>query len=86
MYFPYFVTYMAVGFVGSLAVFFWALSRGQFQDQQRARFLPLEVGPPATAARLTRKGKIETCGLFALVCCGLAGTAAVIVFALTQAR
>jgi hypothetical protein len=86
MYFPYFITYMAIGFAISLAVFLWALDRGQFRDQRRARFLPLE-GIPATApAKLSRKGRIETGGLFALACCGLAASASVIVFALTHGR
>jgi hypothetical protein len=86
MYFPYFIAYMTVGFVVSLAVFFWALDRGQFRDQRRARFLPLEGTPAAMPAKLSRKGLIETWGLFALVCCGLAGSAAVILFALTHSR
>ncbi|MCU0560973.1 MAG: cbb3-type cytochrome oxidase assembly protein CcoS [Desulfobacterales bacterium] len=86
MYFPYFIAYMAVGFAVSLGVFFWALNRGQFKDQERARYLPLEQRASAPAAKLTRKGRIETVGLFALACCGLAASATAIVFALTQAR
>jgi hypothetical protein len=77
---------MAVGFAVSLGVFFWALNRGQFKDQERARYLPLERQAALPAAKLTRKGLIETVGLFALACCGLAGSAAVIVFALTHTR
>ena len=42
MYYPYFIAYMAAGFIISLVVFFWALNSGQFKDQQRARFLPLQ--------------------------------------------
>ena len=45
MYYPYFITYIVVGFAVTLAVFFWALKNGQFRDQQRARFLPLEDEP-----------------------------------------
>jgi len=86
MYFPYFFTYMTVGMVLSLAVFLWALDRGQFRDQHRARFLPLEGSAAAAPAKLSRKGRIETGGLFALACCGLAGSVAVIVFALTHGR
>jgi hypothetical protein len=86
MYFPYYIAYMVAGFAVSLAVFFWALSRGQFRDQQRARFLPLEGAPAAALAKLSRKGLIETWGLFALAVCGLAGSVAVIIFALTHAR
>jgi nitrogen fixation-related uncharacterized protein len=84
MYFPYFIAYMAAGFTVSLVVFFWALNRGQFRDQQRARFLPLAGARGAAASKLTRRGRIETYGLIALVCCGLAGSVAVIVFALTH--
>jgi hypothetical protein len=84
MYFPYFAAYMTVGIAISLIVFFWALNRGQFRDQQRARFLALEGTPSVPAATLTRKGRIETWGLFALACCGLAGSVAVVVFALTH--
>ncbi len=86
MYFPYFVAYMVVGFTVSLALFFWALNRGQFRDQQRARFLPLEAGRSAAPAKLSRRGLVETWGLFALACCGLAGSAAVIIFTLIHAR
>lgn len=86
MYFPFFVAYMAIGFAISLGVFFWALGRGQFSDQQRARFLALEGGAPAAPARLTRRGRVETVALFALACCGLSGSIAAVVFALTHAR
>jgi len=86
MYFPYYIAYMAAGFGVSLAVFFWALSRRQFRDQQRARFLPLEGVPAGAPAKLSRKGLIETWGLFALACCGLAGSVAVVIFALTHGR
>jgi nitrogen fixation-related uncharacterized protein len=84
MYLPYFIAYMAVGFAVSMAVFVWAVNRGQFRDQQRARFLPLENTRASRPAPLSRKGRIETYGLIALVCCGLAGSVAVIVFALTH--
>jgi nitrogen fixation-related uncharacterized protein len=86
MYFPYFIVYMLVGFAVSLAVFFWALDRGQFRDQERARYLPLEQTAAAPAVKLTRKGLIETVGLFALVGCGLLASTAVIIFALTHSR
>jgi cbb3-type cytochrome oxidase maturation protein len=36
---------MVAGLVISLVVFFWALKNGQFKDQKRARFLPLEEQP-----------------------------------------
>jgi hypothetical protein len=71
------------GRLRSAWLFFWALNRGQFRDQQRARFCRWGARG-AAASKLTRRGRIETYGLIALVCCGLAGSAAVIVFALTH--
>ncbi len=48
MYYPFFLTYILTGVVIGGGVFLWALKNGQFSDQQRARFLPLEdVGPQA---------------------------------------
>jgi cbb3-type cytochrome oxidase maturation protein len=85
MYFPYFATYMIIGFGISLIVFFWALNRGQFQDQQRARFLPLEDDVAQPAARLSRISRIETSALWILACAGLAASGAVLVFALFSA-
>ena len=85
MYYPYFIAYMSAGFVISLVVFFWALNNGQFKDQQRARFIPLEVDPnrrPATASRFAR---IETIAIFSLVCLCLMCSVAIITFALMKA-
>ena len=41
MIYLFFVLYMITGFIISLCIFLWALKNGQFQHQQRARFLPL---------------------------------------------
>ena len=85
MYYPYFIAYMAAGFVISLVVFFWALNRGQFKDQQRARFLPLEDKPTTGPARLSRIGRLQTIILVALACSGLVVTAVAIVVSLILA-
>jgi cbb3-type cytochrome oxidase maturation protein len=84
MYYPYFIAYMALGFTISLVVFFWALNNGQFKDQQRARFLPLESERPAKPAVASRFARIETIVLFSLVCICLASSIAVITFALLK--
>jgi cbb3-type cytochrome oxidase maturation protein len=39
-YFPW-ILLMAASLLASLALFIWALKRGQFSDQDRARYLPL---------------------------------------------
>ena len=84
MYYPYFIAYMAAGFIISLAVFFWALNSGQFKDQQRARFLPLQQDPPAQPAKIPRFARIQTYALLSLVGLCLASAAAVVIFSLIK--
>ena len=81
MYYPYFITYIVIGLTLSVVVFFWALSRGQFQEQQRARFLPLQ-GEDLPPVRQSRLGKLEIYALLLLAVLGLAATAARLLFAL----
>ena len=80
MYFPYLITYMLAGFVISLVTFLWALNAGQFKDQQRARFLPLEGELETVHPRAPRHYRIKIVFLFALACSGLVATAAVIAY------
>jgi len=85
MYYPYFIAYMAAGFAISLVVFFWALNHGQFKDQQRARFIPLESDLDSRPAKTSRFFRIETVVLFTLLCLMLASSMAVVIFALHKA-
>ena len=82
MYFPYFITYIIVGFAISLAAFYWALKNGQFKDQKRARFLPLEDEPKASAAKISTLNRYEFYALMLLAIAGLAASGAVIIFSL----
>jgi cbb3-type cytochrome oxidase maturation protein len=84
MYYPYFITYMLAGFVISILVFVWALRNGQFRDQQRARFLPLERDVTGKPVRVSGMNRIEGYALFGLACLGLLATAAVLIFALVR--
>ena len=86
MYFPYFITYMAVGFVISLVVFFWALKNGQFRDQKRARFLPLEDELEPSVAKVSTFKRYEVYTLLFLALAGLAASGAVLVFSLLNAN
>lgn len=85
MYFPYFITYIVAGFALSLMVFIWALKTGQFQEQQRARFLPLEERMPSAPAKVSRWRRLEIYALFFLAGAGLLSSGAVLVFALMSA-
>jgi len=80
MYYPYFILYITVGFIVALAVFFWALTSGQFREQQRARFLPLENEPVFREKRVSRFNRYEAYVLLFLVSCGLLASGAVLVF------
>jgi cbb3-type cytochrome oxidase maturation protein len=84
MYYPYFIAYMAAGFVISLVVFFWALNSGQFKDQQRARFLPLQNDLQPKPAKVSRFARIQTFALFILICLCLASAVAVLIFSLLR--
>ena len=86
MYFPYFITYMAVGFVISLVVFFWALKNGQFKDQQRARFLPLEDERKASVEKASTIKRYEIYILMFLALAGLAASGAVLIFSLLNGK
>ena len=86
MYFPYFITYIVIGFGISLVVFFWALNHGQFKDQQRARYLPLEEETDLRGITGPKVKRFEIYALLILACAGLGASAAVLVFALLSAR
>ncbi len=77
---------MIVGFCITLCVFCWALKNGQFKDQQRARFLPLqeeeEERPPVNVSRLNR---YQAYVLFGLFVSALGSGAVVLVYALARA-
>ena len=70
MYFPYFITYIIVGFVITVLVFGWALKNNQFKNQDRARFLPLESEPVPTLIAATGFKRLEA---YILLLFGLAG-------------
>lgn len=72
--------YIGIGFAISLVVFLWALKRGQFKDQERARFLPLEDEPEPEKVTVTKFNNIEGYALIFLAIAGLSATVAVLVF------
>ena len=86
MYFPYLIAYMAAGFVISLVTFLWALNAGQFKDQQRARYLPLEGAPDTAPVIAPRYYRLKILILFVLACSGLVTTAAVIAYTILNAK
>ncbi|RJQ57447.1 MAG: hypothetical protein C4530_12485 [Desulfobacteraceae bacterium] len=91
MYYPYFMTYMFIGFGLSLLILLWALNSGQFKDQQRARFLPLQgetpsqpLPPSDPMSRMSRARRIEFYALIGLIVVGLMLTASVLGFSIIR--
>jgi len=82
MYFPYFMTYIGIGLFISFSVFIWALKNGQFKDQQRARFLPLEEDPTRRPVQVRPVRRYEVYALFLLALGGLSASGAVLIFAI----
>jgi cbb3-type cytochrome oxidase maturation protein len=65
---------MAAGLMISLGVFFWALQAGQFNDQQRARYLPLKDLPDNPPQGKSGPGRLEFYALWTLAGLGLVMT------------
>jgi cbb3-type cytochrome oxidase maturation protein len=82
MYYPYFIAYLIIGFVISVTVFIWAVKNGQFSDQQRARFLPLENETDSGIGAASKANRYEIYALFFLAFAGLGASAAVLIYAL----
>ena len=85
MYYPYFISYMLAGLVIALIVFAWAMKNNQFQEQGRARFLPLFDAPQQKSTPASRTGRIEAVALWSLIGLGVCVSLAVVVFALLRA-
>jgi len=85
MYFPYFMAYILIGLTLAVVVFVWAMKNGQFRDQQRARFLPLEEDHGPSQSRSSKARRWEIYGLIFLAIAGLAASAAVLVVSLLTA-
>jgi cbb3-type cytochrome oxidase maturation protein len=85
MYFPYFITYLLFGFGISGLVFLWALKNGQFSDQKRASFLPLQHDTESPPSRIRRCHRIEALALIAMACLGLLISVSVLALAMLRA-
>jgi len=85
MVFSFFAAYLVIGLGISSLVFFWALKNGQFSDQKRAAYLPLQHDIQGPALKIRRIHRIEGIALLAAACIGLLISASVIVFSLIQA-
>ena len=81
MYYPYFITYVLSGLIIALLVFIWSLKNGQFSDQRRARFLPLEEDNNPVVNQ-DRKKKFEIYAVIFILIAGVVSSIAILVYAL----
>ncbi len=45
MFLQFWILFMIVGLTVSMWIFYWAVRKGQFEEQDRAKYLPL-INPP----------------------------------------
>jgi nitrogen fixation-related uncharacterized protein len=55
MFYLFFLIYMAAGILICGLLFYWAVSTGQFRDQDRARYFPLSGQAPQAKDASTAK-------------------------------
>jgi cbb3-type cytochrome oxidase maturation protein len=81
MYYFFFIIIIFSGLFFGIVVFLWALKSGQFKEQQRARYLPLEDEPEAPNEVVSRSSKLQVYVLFCILIFGLIVSAAVVIYA-----
>jgi cbb3-type cytochrome oxidase maturation protein len=86
MYFPTWIILVTVSLGLSLAAFVWGLSSGQFSDQGRARYLPLQDEHPTPQAPTSWKTGAEIYVLFFVATMGLIGMVAAVVLSFCRAK
>jgi hypothetical protein len=67
-------------------VFIWALKNGQFKEQQRARYLPLDTEMDTGPATVNRFHRFQAYLLFGLVFSGLLASIVFVVFVLVKSK
>jgi len=55
VFYPFFLLYVFGGIAACAIVFYWAVANGQFQEQDRARYLPLSGEAPGPCTPSTSK-------------------------------
>jgi cbb3-type cytochrome oxidase maturation protein len=81
MYYFVFIIFIFSGLFFGIVVFLWALKSGQFKEQQRARYLPLEDEQEAPLIEVSRSSKLQSYVLFGILILGLVVVASVVVYA-----
>jgi cbb3-type cytochrome oxidase maturation protein len=81
MYYFFFIIIIFSGLFFGIVIFLWALKSGQFKEQQRARYLPLEDELQEPNKVVSRSSKLQAYILFCILIFGLLASASVVVYA-----
>jgi cbb3-type cytochrome oxidase maturation protein len=81
MYYPFFITYLVAGFAFGIVLLFWAIKNGQFKDQQRARYLPLDEEEPQPVGTVSKNARVQSFILLGLMAFGLMAIVWVVIYA-----
>jgi hypothetical protein len=86
MYFLGWILLIVVGLGASFWALVWALRTGQFAEQERARFLPLEDGVPRGGLERSSKLTVEVYFLILVVGMGFAAFVGAVILTLGGTR
>ncbi len=67
MFLQFWILFMIVGLSLSMWIFYWAVKRGQFEEQERAKYLPLANPPIESEIQTNRKKNIWSLELIVLI-------------------
>jgi len=70
MFVPLWLVFMGSGLVMAVVTVLWAIESGQFEDQDRARFLPLSGLTAGEMSRAPRRDRASTAGMTAIFVVG----------------
>lgn len=85
MFVPLWLIFLGSGLVMAVLTVVWAIRSGQFDDQQRARFLPLMGLTAAEMARRPRRARLaDRVGMVTIVALGAGALAAALLLTLRQ--
>lgn len=67
MFLQFWILFMIVGLTLSMWIFYWAVKRGQFDEQERAKYLPLANPPMSSNTQNEQKKFVWSFELIALL-------------------
>ncbi|MCP4627609.1 MAG: cbb3-type cytochrome oxidase assembly protein CcoS [bacterium] len=76
-----FIIFIFSGLFFGIIVFLWALKSGQFEEQQRARYLAIEDEGEKPDFVVSRSAKLQVYVLFGFIIVGILVSASVVIYA-----